>query len=108
MPTGVFTKAELITEVRQANRILTRFHAYNVVETLFEIIGDGICYDGFTRISGFGKFSLQDKKERQGRDPNTGRPIRLAARRIVVFKPSKVLRARVNAPSSPADGVLDR
>lgn len=107
MPTQVFTKAELITEVREANRILTRFQAYNIVETLFEIIGERICDDGFVRVSGFGKFSLQDKKERQGRDPNTGRPIRLAARRVVVFKPSKVLRARVNAPFTIEGGVQD-
>ena len=46
-------------------------------------------------LSGFGKFSIRDKKARWGRDPQTGRILVLEARRVVTFKPSGQLRERV-------------
>ena len=47
-------------------------------------------------ISGFGKFCVRDKKERRGRNPQTGEELMLDARRVVVFKCSERLRERVD------------
>jgi integration host factor subunit alpha len=47
-------------------------------------------------ISGFGKFNVKNKNPRRGRNPQTGEELMLDARRVVVFKPSGALRARVN------------
>ncbi|MGN1035530.1 MAG: HU family DNA-binding protein [Rhodocyclaceae bacterium] len=44
------------------------------------------------KVQHFGKFSLIDKKERPGRNPKTGEPVPIDARRVVVFTPSKQLK----------------
>ncbi|UCD32164.1 MAG: HU family DNA-binding protein, partial [Desulfobacterales bacterium] len=48
-------------------------------------------------ISGFGKFSVKDKKERKGRNPATGEEMMLAPRKVVTFKCSGKLRDKINA-----------
>ena len=47
-------------------------------------------------LRGFGAFQLNEKKERQGRNPRTGETMTIAARRVCVFKPGKELAERVN------------
>jgi integration host factor subunit alpha len=47
-------------------------------------------------ISGFGKFCLKDKRERKGRNPETGDDMKLRARRIVTFKCSNLMRDKMN------------
>jgi integration host factor subunit alpha len=47
-------------------------------------------------ISGFGKFCVKDKRERRGRNPQTGEDLMLGSRRVVIFKCSKVLREKIN------------
>ena len=47
-------------------------------------------------LSGFGKFNVRDKNPRRGRNPQTGEDLTLDARRVVTFKPSGILRNRVN------------
>jgi len=47
-------------------------------------------------ISGFGKFCVKDKKERRGRNPQTGEDKMLGARRVVTFKCSGVLKDKIN------------
>jgi integration host factor subunit alpha len=50
-------------------------------------------------ISGFGKFNVKDKKARRGRNPQTGEELTLDERRVITFKPSGILRARINGES---------
>jgi integration host factor subunit alpha len=47
-------------------------------------------------ISGFGKFCVNEKKARKGRNPATGEPMMLSKRRVVVFRCSNILREKVN------------
>ena len=47
-------------------------------------------------ISGFGKFYVKDKRERRGRNPQTGQNLLLAERKVVIFKCSGVLRNKIN------------
>jgi integration host factor subunit alpha len=48
-------------------------------------------------ISGFGKFCVKSKNARKGRNPATGQDLMLGSRRVVTFKCSPILRARVNS-----------
>jgi integration host factor subunit alpha len=48
------------------------------------------------KISGFGTFILRDKGERVGRNPKTGVEVPIEPRRVMVFKPSNVLKGRIN------------
>ncbi len=68
----------------------------NLVESVFEIIKDELGKGNPVKISGLGKWTVKSKKERRGRNPQTGKSITIAARKVVMFKPSPVLRDAVN------------
>jgi integration host factor subunit alpha len=63
-----------------------------LVESLFDIIKSEFEKGNHVNISGFGKWSIKAKKRRRGRNPQTGEAMMVAARRVVTFKPSTVLR----------------
>jgi integration host factor subunit alpha len=48
------------------------------------------------KISGFGNFVLRDKRQRPGRNPQTGQPIRITERRVLTFKASQILKQILN------------
>jgi integration host factor subunit alpha len=57
------------------------------------------------KISGFGNFVVREKNARKGRNPQTGEEIRLAARRVLTFKPSLVLKNTLNDGDAPTKGI---
>jgi integration host factor subunit alpha len=67
------------------------------IESLFDIIKGDLDKSNDVMISGFGKWSVKAKKARKGRNPKTGKEMMIAARRVVTFKPSNVLRDAVNS-----------
>jgi integration host factor subunit alpha len=67
-----------------------------IVESFFEIIKDDLKKGNDVMVSGFGKWTVKAKKKRKGRNPQTGKELMIAARRVVTFKPSTVLRDTVN------------
>ena len=56
------------------------------------------------KISGFGTFSVRQKGRRIGRNPKTGVEVPILPRRVLVFRPSQVLRAHVNHMAPPVGG----
>ena len=68
----------------------------NLVESVFEIIKDEFSKGNPVMISGFGRWTVKSKKERKGRNPQTGEGIILAARKVVTFKPSLILKDKLN------------
>jgi len=89
------TKAHIV-EYLFAKNIFTKTESAQIVETLFEIMKSTLERGDDVLLSGFGKFSVKDKSQRRGRNPQTGDPILLAPRKVVTFKCSGVLRERVN------------
>jgi integration host factor subunit alpha len=89
------TKASLINSICN-NSNLPKQESMTTVESLLEIIKSTLASGEDVLISGFGKFCLKEKKERKGRNPETGDDMILDARRIVTFKCSGVLRDRIN------------
>ena len=85
------TKQDLIKKVSSETG-LTRKECMSVIDNLFEIFKSDLSDGNPVMISGFGKWSVSDKKERTGRNPQTGDPITIAARKVITFKPSSVLR----------------
>ena len=67
-----------------------------IVETLLEIIKGRLASGEDVLVSGFGKFCVNEKKERRGRNPSTGEDMMLRARKVVTFTCSGKLRDRVN------------
>ena len=89
------TKQKLIANL-ETHLGLDRQESRNVVESLLRIMKDTLSQGEDLLISGFGKFSVRQKKARRGRNPQTKERIILAARKILVFKASGVLRKRIN------------
>ena len=89
------TKADIIESIQIRND-LTKKQSSDIVESLLEIIKDTLGSGEDVMISGFGKFSVNEKHERRGRNPATGEELMLEPRRIVTFKCSGKLRERVN------------
>jgi integration host factor subunit alpha len=75
---------------------LNRSQAKKAVETLLEAIKRTLESGEDVLISGFGKFCVKEKKERKGRNPQTGGDLMLRPRRVVTFQCSSVLRDKIN------------
>lgn len=70
--------------------------ADKTILAIFESVIDGLSTDGQVIIRKFGKFVVQDKKERWGRNPKTGEKALISARKRAAFKSSKHLKERLN------------
>ena len=89
------TKDKLITRL-QTQVGLDKQESRRVVERLFEIMKGTLANGENLLISGFGKFWVRQKNARRGRNPQTEESLILAARKVLVFKASGVLRERIN------------
>ena len=67
-----------------------------ITEILLEIIKSSLESGEDVLVSGFGKFSVKEKRQRKGRNPATGEDAILPARRVVTFKCSGKLREKIN------------
>ena len=75
---------------------LSRAESAKLVESVLDHMSDQLEDGNSVKISSFGSFLVRDKAERIGRNPRTGEEAPISARRVVVFKPSQILRARLN------------
>jgi integration host factor subunit alpha len=90
------TKAGLVQQVYKNHKTLTKAQAIDVVEAFLSLSKNTLIGGSDLLLSGFGKFNVRDKKTRRGRNPQTGEELTLDARRVVTFKPSGILRDKVN------------
>jgi integration host factor subunit alpha len=91
------TKDKLITRL-QAQVGLEKQESRQIVERVLGIMKDTLARGEDLLITGFGKFSVRQKNARRGRNPQTKKSLILAARKVLVFKASAVLRNRINNP----------
>ena len=92
------TKEKLII-LLQNQLGLTRQESRQILDRLFKIMKGTLSQGEDLLISGFGKFSVRQKNARRGRNPQTKENLILAARKVLVFKISGVLRNRINKSS---------
>jgi len=88
------TKADLITIVTE-NIGFSEKESHNIVDLFLEIMASTLQSGEPVKISGFGTWTVKEKKSRNGRNPQTGAAMVLDGRRVVVFKASGVLRGRI-------------
>ena len=88
------TKNDLINAV--AAHGLSKRQSAAVVESVFDIVSKCFERGEDVKIVGFGHFRIRKKMSRRGRNPQTGSSIEISARKVLTFKPSKGLKARIN------------
>lgn len=99
------TKAEIVDSVYDKVGGFSKKEAAEVVEVVFDTMKEVLASGHKIKISGFGNFVVRDKKQRVGRNPQTGAPIPISARRVLTFKPSQVLKGILNPEKQ--DGASD-
>ena len=75
---------------------LSRNESADLLETVLERMASRLEQGESVKISGFGTFSVRQKGRRIGRNPKTGQEVPIMPRRVLVFRPSHVLKARIN------------
>ena len=111
------TKAELVEDVARAAE-LTKKDAERLVEIVFESIIETLNHGEKIELRGFGSFRVRERGARRGRNPKTGDPVDIPAKRVPYFKPGKELKELINeeqgaaapragAQASPAAGPED-
>lgn len=88
-------KADLAEKLTEVSGISQK-ESFNIVDEMFELVKATLEKGEKVNISGFGNFELKSKSSRIGRNPQTGESITISPRRIVSFKLSSVLKARIN------------
>ena len=89
------TKQTIIEKISEKNN-QTPSEAKETIETLLEIMKSTLASGEDIMLSGFGKFQVNEKAPRKGRNPATGKEMMLDGRRVVVFKCSGKLRDQIN------------
>ncbi|MGE0253899.1 MAG: integration host factor subunit alpha [Alphaproteobacteria bacterium] len=95
------TRAQLTEAVYQEVG-LSRNESAELVEAVLAELGDALVRGEMVKLSSFGSFSVRGKGRRMGRNPKTGEEVPILPRRVLVFRPSHVLKKRINDSLVPA------
>jgi integration host factor subunit beta len=90
------TKSELIQRIAEQNPHLYQRDVERIVGTIFEEIASALSAGDRVELRGFGAFSVRQRDARDGRNPRTGAPVAVEAKRVPFFKCGKELRERMN------------
>ena len=89
------TKTTILEKIAENNNF-SPAQAKDIMETMLEIIKETLTSGEDIMISGFGKFQVNEKTPRKGRNPATGKDMMLGKRRVVTFKCAGKLRDKIN------------
>lgn len=92
---NTLTRADLSEAVFKAVG-LSRNESAQMVEDILEEICAALARGDTVKLSSFGTFSVREKAKRMGRNPKTGDEVPIAPRRVLVFRPSHVLKGMIN------------
>ena len=96
------TRADLCEAVYQKVG-LSRTESAALVELVLKEITDCLEHGETVKLSSFGSFVVRKKGQRIGRNPKTGKEVPISPRRVMVFKPSAILKQRINSDSDGAE-----
>ena len=88
------TKADIV-DVLCSKLEHPRKETQEIIETMFEMIKAELAKGESIKLPGFGNFVVRSKRSRVGRNPKTGEEMEITARQVLTFKPSTILRNRV-------------
>ena len=87
-------KTELIASVAQKTE-LTKKDAEKAVKAVFDTVAEELAAGGKVQVIGFGTFEVRERAARKGRNPQTGKEIKIAASKVPAFKAGKALKEAV-------------
>ncbi len=90
------TKAELVEKVSDKVDGLTKKQTEVIINTIFDSVKDALSKGDKIEIRGFGSFKIRSRKEREGRNPKTGSPVSVPAKKVPFFKAGKELKELVD------------
>ncbi len=96
LETPALTKAHL-AELLFEHIGLNKRESKDMIEAFFDLMAHNLVEGGDVKISGFGNFHIRVKASRPGRNPRTGEPVAIAARRVVTFHASPKLKEQVQS-----------
>jgi len=99
------TKADIAQIIYARIGGFSKKESIDLVNLVFETMKETLGRGEKIKISGFGNFVLRDKRQRQGRNPQTGAPIMITERRVLSFKPSQILKNTLNSARSSGDSL---
>ncbi len=91
----MMNKTELIAAVAE-NAGLTKKDAENALKAFVNVVGDELKNGGKVQLVGFGTFEVSERAEREGRNPQTGETMKIAASKAPKFKAGKALKDKIN------------
>ena len=97
MAEDTLTRAQL-TEAVYEEVGLSRNESAELVESVLKEMSKALIRGETVKISSFGSFTIRSKSERIGRNPKTLEEVSISPRRVIIFKPSHVLKSRINSP----------
>ena len=98
MGSQTITRSQLSEAVYQEVG-LSRNESRELFESILDKLSETLAKGEPVKLSSFGSFSVRSKSERIGRNPKTGEEVPILPRRVVVFRPSQVLKDRIKASS---------
>lgn len=100
------TKAEIVQALYSRVGGFSKKESADLVDLVFEMIKETLGKGEKVKISGFGNFVLRDKRQRPGRNPQTGEAIQISERRVLTFKASQILKQALNAKGKDGGGTI--
>ncbi|MBI5189560.1 MAG: integration host factor subunit beta [Nitrospirae bacterium] len=91
------TKAELVEKVSEKVDGLTKKQTEIIINTIFDGIKDALAVGDKIEIRGFGSFKIRERRQREGRNPKTGSPVSVPAKKVPFFKAGKELKELVDS-----------
>jgi integration host factor subunit alpha len=92
---ATITRADLADKLR-AEFGLTAADSYKLIDLVFEEVSESLVRGEEVKFAGLGTFKILNKAARMGRNPKTGQPAEISARRVVSFRPSTEFRKKVS------------
>ncbi|MBB4286851.1 integration host factor subunit alpha [Roseospira goensis] len=83
---------------------LSRNESADLLESVLEEMSQALARGETVKISSFGSFSVREKGQRIGRNPKTGEEVPIMPRKVLVFRPSQLLKNRINKAASDGSG----
>ncbi|PZU08179.1 integration host factor subunit beta [Sphingomonas sp.] len=89
-------RSELVAALSRDHPDLAASEVERIVTCIFDAITSRLAAGGRVELRGFGTFTTRARDARTGRNPRTGEPVAVDAKRVPYFKPGKEMRARLN------------